>query len=284
MLIASLVVTAVVAPGATARGATTRGARPSVINARRIARSAVPSSPETQYGGELFETASHHMQGVASSSGGARLRHIVRARGLAASARLVAKLERLTVSPTDSPSGRAIRAYLEERRFGIPKHRVAQGVLVVPGSREAYLRGHHRQAVRTNLHRAQDARLSCGQLTRFAEREAVVDLIDPGLTDSWERKLLIGRPESEWWAVFDAEGQTIGLAVVSVDSEVALIWSLVCHGHSGRWLLHTEIVGELAKRGVTCLLVAAGMAPALQPGLQYFQRLLGYQVAHLKLR
>jgi hypothetical protein len=283
-LIASLVVTAAVAPGATARGATTRGARPSVINARRIARTAVPSSPETQYGGELFETASRHLHGVASSSGGARLRHIVRPRGLAASARLVARLERLTVSPTDSPSGRAIRAYLEERRFGIPKHRVAQGVLVVPSSREAYLRGHHKQAVRTNLHRAADARLSCGQLEGFAEREALVDLIDPGLTESWERKLLIGRPESEWWAVFDAEGQPIGLAVVSVDSEVALIWSLVCRGHSGRWLLHTEIVSELAKRGVTSLLVAAGMAPVMQPGLQYFQRLLGYQVAHLKLR
>jgi hypothetical protein len=86
------------------------------------------------------------------------------------------------------------------------------------------------------------------------------------------------------WAVFDAEGRPIGLGVVSVDSEVALIWSLVCRGHSGRWLLHTEIVDEMAKRGVTCLLVAARMAPVLDPGLQYFQRLLGYRVAHLTLR
>jgi hypothetical protein len=280
-LVASLVVTAFIAPGTAAFGATrTR----TVINARRAARPSAPALPEAQYGGELFETASRYLRGVASSSGRARLRHTVRPRGFAASARLVAKLERLTVSPTDSPSGRAIRAYLEERRHGIPKRRVAQGVLVVPRSGQEYLRGHHKQAVRTNLHRARDARLSCRQLASFPEREAFVNLIDPGFTDSWERKLLIGRPESAWWAVFDAEGQPIGLGVVSVDSEVALIWSLVCRGHSGRWLLHTEIVSEMAKRGVTCLLVAAGMAPVMQPGQQYFQRLLGYQVAHLKLR
>lgn len=278
-LIASVVVTALIAPGAAALGATR-----TAITGRRAARTAAPALPEAQYGGELFETASRYLRGVASSSGRARLRHTVRPRGFAASARLVAKLERLTLSPTDSPSGRAIRAYLEERRYGIPKHRVAQGVLVVPRSSQEYLRGHHKQAVRTNLNRAREARLSCAQLARFPEREAFVNLIDPGFTDSCERKLLIGRPESEWWAVFDAEGQPIGLAAVSVDSEVALIWSLGCRGRSGRWLLHTEIVSEMAKRGVTCLLVAGPMAPKLAPGLQYFQRLLGYQVAHLKLR
>jgi hypothetical protein len=239
---------------------------------------------EAQYGGELFETASRYMQAVASSSGRARLRNAVRPPGLAASARLVAKLERMTVSPTDSPSGRAIRAYLEERRYGIPTHRIAQGMLIVPRSRQVYLRGHSRQAVRTNLHRARDAGLTCAHLARFAEREAVVNLFTAGVTDSWERKLLIGRPGCEWWAVFDAEGQPIGLATVSIDSEVALIWALTCRGQSGRWLLHTEIVSEMAKRGVTCLLVEGRTAPLLQPGLQYFQRLLGYQVAHLKLR
>ena len=267
--------------GAVPLGATrTRAA----INARRAARTAAPAFPEAQYGGELFETASRYLRGVAPSAGRARLLHTVRPRGLVASARLVAKLERLTVSPTDSPSGRAIRAYLEERRYGIPTHRVAQGVLVVPRSSQVYLRGRHKQAVRTNLHRARDERLSCGQLASFPERKAFANLIDPGITDPWERKLVIERPESTWWAVFDAEARPIGLGVVSVDSEVALIWSLVCRGHSGRWLLHTEIVNEMAKCGVTCLLVAARMAPVLDPGLQYFQRLLGYQVAHLKLR
>ena len=258
-----------------------RGATRAVINSRRTA---TPSFPEAQYGGELFETASRYLRAVASSSGGARLRHMVWPCGLAALARLVAKLERLTVSPTDSPSGRAIRAYLEERRYGIPKHRIAQGMLIIPCSSQVYLRGHHRQAVRTNLHRATDAGLTCAHLARFVERETVVNQFTSAFTDSWERKLLIGRPESEWWAVFDAEGQPIGLAMVSIDSEVALIWSIMCRGQSGGWLLHTEIVSEMAKRGVTCLLVAAKTAPLLQPGLQYFQRLLGYQVAHLKLR
>src|SRR5262245_48275417 len=102
-----------------------------MFEARGAARTAVPA-PEAQYGGEVFETASRYLQGLASNSGPARFRHTVRPRGFTASVRLAAKLERLTVSPTDSPSGRAIRAYLEERRYGIPTHRIAQGVLVVP--------------------------------------------------------------------------------------------------------------------------------------------------------
>jgi hypothetical protein len=240
--------------------------------------------PEAQYGGELFETASRYLVGIASNSGLARLRHTVRPKGLAASVRLVAKLERLTVSPTDSPNGRAIRAYLEERRYGVPTHRVAQGVLVVPRSSQVYLRGRHKQAVRTNLHRAREERLSCAQLTSLPEREAFADLIRPEYADSWGRKLLIERPEAEWWAVFEADGEPAGLGVVSVDSDVALIRSLVCRSHLARWLLHTEIVTELADRGVTCLLVAARMAPVLDPGVHYFQRRVGYQVAHLKLR
>ena len=194
-LTASLVVTAVIMSGAA------RGAVRAVTNSRRTAG---PSLLEAQYGGELFETASRYARAVASSSGRARLRNTVRPPGLAASARLVAKLERITVSPTDSPSGRAIRAYLEERKYGIPKHRIAQGILIVPGSSQLYLRGHHRQAVRTNLHRARDAGLTCAHLARFAERETVVNQFTSGFTDSRERKLLIGRPESEWWAVFVA--------------------------------------------------------------------------------
>jgi hypothetical protein len=257
-----------------------------LINAHGAAGGAAQASPRTQYGGELFEAASGYLRGVDASSGPARLRHAVRPRGVAASARLLAKLERLTVSPTDSPSGRAIRAYLEERRYGIPTHRVAQGVLVVPHSSQVYLRGRHRQAVRTNLHRARDERLSCGRLAILPDREAFANLIDPGFTDSRERDLLIGglALACSCWAVFDADSQPIGLGAVSVDSDVALIWSLVCRGHSGRWLLHTEIVSELAKRGVSFLLVATRMTPVLEPGLQYFQRLLGYRVAHLRLR
>jgi hypothetical protein len=254
------------------------------VEARRAARAAAPA-PEAQYGGELFETASRHMAGVASKSGRARFRHAVRPRGFTASVRLVATLGHLTVSPTDSPSGRAIRAHLEERRWGIPKNRLAQGVLIVPGSRQVYLRGRRRQAVRTNLHRAQEERLTCVHLSSLPEREAFADLIQSELVDSWwERMLLIERPEAEWWAVFERGSQPAGIGVVSVDSEVALIWSLRCRSHRARWLLHTEIVSELANRGVPCLLVATSMAPVLDPGLQYFQRRLGYQVAHLKLR
>jgi len=252
------------------------------IEARVAARSA-STATEAQYGGELFEAASRYLQDVASNTGRARFRHTVRPRGFTASVRLVAKLERLTVSPTESPSGRAIRAYLEARRYGIPTHRIAQGVLVVPRSSQVYLRGRHKQAVRTNLHRAWDERLSCGQVTSFSERVEFADLIDPERADWW-RRLLMEHPESAWWAVFDAERRPIGLGVVSVDSQVALIWALVSRNHLATWLLHTEIVGEMATRGVTCVLVRARTAPVLEPGLQYFQRLLGYQVAHLKLR
>ena len=237
-------------------------------------------------GGEPSETASRYLRGVASSSGRARLRHTVWPRGFAASVRLVAKLERLTVSPTDSPSGRGLRAHLEERRYGIPSIGSRRARWSAANSSQVYLRGRHKQAVRTNLHRAREQRLQPSSPAQLPGARGVDQPDRPGdLTDSWERKLLIGRPESAWWAVFDAEGPADRTRVVSPDSgRGADLERLVCRGHSGRWLLHTEIVSEMAKRGVTCLLVAAGMAPVMPPGQQYFQRLLGYKVAHLKLR
>ena len=204
--------------------------------------------------------------------------------GVVASATLLARLPRTSVALTDSASGRAIRAHLTERRYGIPRYRIAQGVLPIPESIDAYLRGRHRQAVRTNLGHARALGIRCVPLTDVSQRRAYAPLVDPDLTDPWKREQLLTRSEACCWIALDADEQPVGLAVVSIDDEAAILWSLTGRDSPARWLLHTQIVDTLATAGVRQLVVNARMAPLLPPGIQYFQRLLGYRVAHVRLR
>ncbi|MGH2839400.1 MAG: hypothetical protein ACRDKY_01075 [Solirubrobacteraceae bacterium] len=240
---------------------------------------------EQQYGGRSYVAASRFLRRAWLASGlTARLRCVADLRGMAAALAMLWRVPRVWVALSDSASGQAIGAHLNERRFGIPKHRIAQGVLVVPDSLEEYLRGRHRQAVRTNIRRARTLGTRCRRLTQVDERRQFAELLDPELTDPWKREQMLTRPEAACWIALDADEQPVGLAVLSVDGDVAMLWSLVGRNYPERWLLHTQVVDMLATEGVRHLLVAARMAPLLEPGIQYFQRLLGYRVAHVSVR
>jgi hypothetical protein len=89
--------------------------------------------------------------------------------------------------------------------------------------------------------------------------------------------------DAQCWMVEAPDRTPAGLAVVNVDTEVAVLWSLVSLEHSAKWLLHTHVVGELAAAGVRYLLTSSRMAPLMSARDQYLQQLLGYRVAHLSL-
>jgi hypothetical protein len=242
---------------------------------------------EQQYGGRTFAAASGFLGRAAPGFTGRRRfrsgRDVVT--GIAASATVLARLPRTSLSLSDSPSGRAIRAHLTQRRFGvIPTYRIAQGVLPIPGSLDEYLRGRSRQAVRTNIGHARALGIRCVPLSDVSQRRAYAALVDPDLTDPWKREQLLTRPEACCWIALDAGERPVGLAVVSIDVEAAILWSLTGHESPARWLLHTHVVDTLATAGVRHLVVNARMAPLLPPGIQYFQRLLGYRVVHVRLR
>jgi hypothetical protein len=89
---------------------------------------------------------------------GDRLRHVAR---LPVLLKFVWGLPRLAVPLSNSPAGALIAEHLSLRRCGVPRFRLAQGVLHLPADFPSYLRGHRRQAVRTNIHRARDRGMRC---------------------------------------------------------------------------------------------------------------------------
>ena len=191
-------------------------------------------------------------------------------RDLPALIRFLCSLPRTNVSLSDTPTGEAISEHLALTRLGVPRFRLAQGILYLPADFAAYLRGHHRQAVRTNSRRARDLGLACHSRTV------------PGWTRPGE-KLKRAAPVEHWW-VTSRDGATVGEAWLTVDDECALLHSMACGARYARWLLHTAIVERLCEAHCRHLITNSFDVPLMPPGHQYFQRLLGYSIARLHPR
>jgi hypothetical protein len=107
-----------------------------------------------------------------------------------------------------------------------------------------YLRGRHRQAVRTNVGHARRAGLR-------AEVEFALDWV-PSVGDS--RVPYIAPGPVERWNLVTAEGTMVAQAILSVDDEVALLQGLMSLVPHGRWLLHTAMVERLCGSGEVLLI------------------------------
>jgi hypothetical protein len=182
--------------------------------------------------------------------------------------RLLCGLPRTDIRLSDNPAGLAIAEHLSLTRWGIPRFRLAQGVLYLPADFAAYLRGHPRQALRTNIRRARDQGISC-------HRETIPAWTRP------EQKLTCAAPVERWWAT-NRDGTTVGEAWLTVDEQCALLHGLGSSESYVRWLLHAAIVERLCASRCQLLLTNSHDAPLMAPGQQYFQRLLGYSVARLR--
>ena len=190
-------------------------------------------------------------------------------RSLPVLVRFVKGLPKTDVQLSDAPTGIAIAEHLSLRRWGIPRFRLAQGVLHLPADFATYMRGRGRQAVRTNVRRARELGID-------SHRRDIADWTRPG------ESLRHAAPVEHWWAT-DRDGETVGDAWVTVDSECALLHSMVCSERYARWLLHTSIVERLCGAGCRLLLTNSFDVPLMAPGQQYFQRLLGYSIARVRL-
>jgi hypothetical protein len=159
------------------------------------------------------------------------------------------------------------------RDEGRLRYRDAQGVLPLPAEFAEYMRGRHRQAVRTNLGHARRDGL-------WADFEFVPDWA-PGTDDS--RLAFISPGPVERWNLRTAEGTIVGQAILSVDEDVALLHGMMSLVPHGRWLLHAAMVERLCgSREV--LLINCDDAYLMPTGVQYFQQLLGYEIARLRLQ
>jgi hypothetical protein len=246
-----------------------------------------PHPESLQYGGKVFRTASSFLRRAVldadmDQSDACRASLPV---GAVATALLLSRLPTLTVRLSDSPAGVRLRTHFEDRLWGIRHSRLAQGVLVLPEIPGRYLRGRSRQALRTNIHKARAAGISCQRLDYLDQRRAAtLDLRErAGDRVHWpdERFCL---PGDAWWAARDRRGQAVALAQITVDRDWALLQLLVSTHRPSRYLLHSEVVEALVASRVRYLTVSTAMAPLLEPSLQYWQRLLGFQVANLSVR
>jgi hypothetical protein len=233
--------------------------------------------PETGYGSELFLRACGVASACREIEGSGPYATLGRLwAGSLTLARYDRSLPSIAIQLTASPAGQLIGEHfaIRERDRRRYRYRCAQGVLPLPEDFAQYLRGRHRQAVRTNIGHARRAGLTATR-TELQGWE-------PGLDDS--RRGLLSPGPVDWWRVRgpDAAGPPLAEAIVTVDDDVALLHGLGSRAKYARWLLHTEIVERLCGRcGV--LLVNCDDAYLLGPGHRYFQRLLGYEIARLEL-
>lgn len=205
------------------------------------------------------------------------------------------RVPRLDVHLSGSEPGRMLAAQLSLRRFGVPRYKLAQGVLELPSSFPDYLRGRHRQAVRTNIHRAREQGIVCHYMPLTATARAVLPaaatltLASPAdhceIAGGWVAANAIevpGTPGECWWAR-DASGAIVGRAWLTVDERCAVLHALGSSRSGVRWLLHSAIVERVCASGCELLLTNSFDVPLMEPGAQYFQALLGYTIARVRL-
>ena len=159
--------------------------------------------------------------------------------------------------------------------------------LPLPSDADSYLRGRHRQAVRTNLHRADKIHLTCRpvptdwEVTRQALRTGTFASLMEELDHLEQPDVAV-----KSWAVFDSDGEVLGRAVALVDERTAVL--LLLYGppnlgvaHQTRYLLHTVVVADLIRRGVRHLVVESILGAP--PGLKYFAARLGYRACRIRV-
>jgi hypothetical protein len=184
------------------------------------------------------------------------------------------RLPTTRVRLTSSRPGRTIEEHFAIRERGRRRYRDAQGVLPLPADFSEYMRGRSRQAVRTNVGHAQKAGLIVLSMA--------IDNWMPGADDTRAAFLTPGPVER--WMVLTADGEIVADSILSIDEHVALLHGLVtiAANTNARWLLHTAIIERLCG-SCDLLLTNSDDAYFMGPGNQHFQRLLGYEIARLRV-
>jgi len=197
---------------------------------------------------------------------------------------------------SQSPAGRELSIYFGQRFLGlVPQNRLCRAVLILPRKHADYMRGRHRQALRTNLRRAGAAGIRCEWVTgpsrasdacREIFRRRRLALMTDAEVDctirSWSK--LFGRSDITLGVARDPRGAPLALVAAAIDERICLIHAAVASNHEARWALHDHLVRFLIARGVKYLLCEGGGpfgALGFPPEIHHYQRLLGYEIRHV---
>jgi hypothetical protein len=166
----------------------------------------------------------------------------------------------------------------------------AQAVIQTPLREHEYLTGRHRQAVRTNIHRARELGITATRLSgydEFAEASVPVYRSRTG-GDAVLASMRSPSPSDKfaWYSASTAahEGPVV-IGAVALFGDFGVLAVMVGNRHyarlgHARYLLHTFILGDLAAQGTRHLIVGSVLRES--NGNQYFQRLLGYRVCNVR--
>jgi hypothetical protein len=191
-----------------------------------------------------------------------------------------------------SLAGQALSAYFDERLLGVfPKHRLCQGVLMLPQDRSDYLRGRRRHALRTNLRRAATAGIRCEVMEDGSQAIEAVEMVTRSRRNgplaaadvTYFRSLLI-KPGMTLLVARDRQGRPCAVLAAVIDETVCLWEWATSNSHEARWALHDHLVDLLIDRGVKYL-VSSGEGPfgalGFTANVQHYQHLVGYELRHI---
>ena len=228
--------------------------------------------------------------------GGRRARFLLaNTRETWAAMRAVRRLPVVEASPSDTPSGRAVRRIVATRAsYGVPGRLLGTAVLEVPEDGAEYLLGRRAQTLRRKIRSAERHGLEVRRIDDVAERRALVDVANHAERTHVDPSYRVPMPRNDdlldhdvWLTVDDAEGLPLLLVVTPYDGEFAALRYFRTLGASdahsdARYLASAALVAELARRGVRYLLDTANPAEQTN-GLRHFQRMVGFRYARVKL-
>lgn len=200
----------------------------------------------------------------------------------------------LPVLPVDATSPRSadpVAQGLSRELAGLRVARPFLAVLDVPASTAEYLTGRSRQALRTNLRKADEAGLrgvviDDPALAREVSRHVSAGRVGSSIDDD-EDEWFLDHPNDRWFAVSDTDGRWVAFTGVAVSGSTAflrILYSASAHPAAGpaRYRLHTLVVTSLVDAGVERLWADGPVTTS--PGSRYFQHLLGYYCARPSIR
>ena len=201
------------------------------------------------------------------------------------------------VDLSTSLTGETLSAYFNERAFGVfPQNRLCRGLLVLPEHHSDYLRGRRRQALRTNLRRAEVAGIRCEAISDPGRAfDEITEIVEQRRTSATQAELqilaswqaMLEGPEMTLVVARDQLGRPLALMAAVVDDAVCLIRLAVASSYEARWALHDHLTRILIARGVKYLLGEGGGpfgALGFDANLLHYQHLLGYELRHLRPR
>jgi len=168
----------------------------------------------------------------------------------------------------------------------------AQAVIGTSPKERQYLNGRHRQAVRTNMRRAQEQGIVARRLDEYGEFAAAAASVYAGREGGEEVLANMRAPSPQerfaWYcASGPAEGTPVVIAAVALFGDAGVLAVMVGdlrnpHAGHARYLLHNFIRSDLAAHSTRQLIVGSVLREP--SGNLYFQRLLGYRICNVRPR